>query len=339
MKIKPWQGLIISLLFGLAGIFIITRTTGNISISHINISWLIYSSGIIIIWWIADSMSLKIILGAVGYNLRLFQIIKIMLSSFFFGAITPFNSGFFPAELFFLKRVGVDLEFSFTVTMFKMILNGLLRGLLAITLGIYLRNSLGSVMGKIIFAILLIYGVASIFGYFLLFSRDKYSDKLREIICKLFDFLGKRFKFLSRISFSISNSFRNSSKNIEPLFKNFSWLPKTLFWAILFWIAQFSLPYFILRALGFNNVEFFSIFIAQAFFYLLLPYLPTPGGSGIAEIGYDLLTESFANTSSPAFIFLWRLMCFYFPMIIGAIFVIPQSTQLPMSPKRENLNQ
>ncbi len=95
MKIKPWQGLIISLLFGLAGIFIITRTTGNISISHINISWLIYSSGIIIIWWIADSMSLKIILGAVGYNLRLFQIIKIMLSSFFFGAITPFNSGFF----------------------------------------------------------------------------------------------------------------------------------------------------------------------------------------------------------------------------------------------------
>lgn len=338
MKIKPWQGLIISILFGLIGIFIIRKTTGDISISHLDIRWLICSIGIIIVWWISDSMSLKVILNAVGKNLGLFQILKIMLSSFFFGAITPFNSGFLPAEFFFLKAANVGLEFSFPVVMFKMLLNGLLRGLLSIVLGIYLRGSLSSVIGKIIFVILLVYGFASIFGYFLLFSKDKYSTKLRGLICKLFDFLGNRYKFLSRICFSISNSFRNSAENIEPLFKNFNWFPKTIFWVMLFWIAQFSLPYFVLKTLGFS-VEFLGIFIAQAFFYLIQPYLPTPGGSGIAEIGYDFLTKSFINMSSPAFIFLWRLFSFYVPMIIGAMFVIPQSAQIYNPLKKETLNQ
>ncbi|HXK69997.1 MAG TPA: hypothetical protein PK455_01675, partial [Caldisericia bacterium] len=97
MKLKPWQGFIISLLFGLIGLFFLIRTTGKISFVGLNYSWLIVALGITVIWWIADTMSLKIILDTIGHKLKLFQLVKIMLSSFFFGAITPFNSGFLPA--------------------------------------------------------------------------------------------------------------------------------------------------------------------------------------------------------------------------------------------------
>ena len=328
MKLKPWQGFIISLLFGLIGLFFLIRTTGKISFVGLNYSWLIVALGITVIWWIADTMSLKIILDTIGHKLKLFQLVKIMLSSFFFGAITPFNSGFLPAELVLLKGANVSLDLSFPAVMAKMILNGLLRGLLSIVLGLSLKNYLGSVLGNIIIIILFIYGLASIFGYFILFSKNKYSTIIRESICKLLDFLGSKFRFLNRIASSVSNSLRNGPKNIEPLFKNYHWLPKTLFWSLLFWASQFSLPYFLLRTIGANDISFVNVFLAQSSFYLLQPYLPTPGGSGIAEVGYNFLTKSFINIQSPVYIFLWRFLSFYLPMIIGALFVIPQSKEV-----------
>ncbi len=328
MNLKPWQGFVISLLFGFIGIFILIRTTGKISFEGLNYLWLIFALGVTAIWWIADTMSLKIVLDAIGHKLGLFQLLKIMLSSFFFGAITPFNSGFLPAELVLLKGANVGLELSFPAVMAKMILNGFLRGLLSIILGISLKNYLGSFLGNIIIIVLVIYGLASIFGYFILFSKNKYSTIIREAICKLLDFLGGRFKFLNRIASSISNSLRNGPKNIEPLLKNYSWFPKVLFWSLLFWVSQFSLPYFLLKTIGAKDVGFMNIFLAQASFYLLQPYLPTPGGSGIAEVGYNFLTKSFINIQSPVYIFLWRFLSFYLPMIIGAVLVIPQSKEV-----------
>jgi len=231
---KPWDGFIISLLLGVTGIFVIIRLTGSINLSRLNFFWFLGSIRIVIVWWIAESMSLKTILSAVNLKLGLFQILKIMLSSFFFGAITPFNSGFLPAELVLLKGANIDLELSFPVVMVKMILNGLLRGLLAIALGIYLRGSLGFLAGRIVFIVLTIYGFVSILGYFILFSKNRYSNFLRALICKFFDSLGNKFNFIGRISIHISNSLKNGPQTIEPLLKNTSWLSKTLSWSLLF---------------------------------------------------------------------------------------------------------
>lgn len=336
MNIKPWQGFLVSLILGFLGIFILIQTAGEISFKQLNFLWLIFAFGITLIWWIADSFSLLIILSAIGIKLKLLQTLKIMLSSFFFGAITPFNSGFLPAELVLLKGANVNLELSFPAVMAKMILNGSLRGLLAIVLGISLNKYLGSLLGRIILVILVLYGLASIFGYFVLFSRNRYSNFLREVICKLLYFLGKKFSFLNRFSSSVSNTIKNGPKNIDPLLKNISWLPKTLFWSLLFWASQFSLPYFLLKSVGID-AKFLDVFLTQASFYLLQPYLPTPGGSGIAEVGYNFLTKNFLNTQSPIFIFLWRFLSFYLPMIVGAILIIPQSKEVLSSIKKERV--
>ena len=322
MKIKPWLGIVVSLICGFIGIFILFRISEPIKFVNINILWLFVSVVIFLIWWSSDSFSLKVIADGLKIKLTFLESLKIIYSSFFFGAVTPFNSGMIPAEIFFLKIKGAGLCSALPTVMMKALINGILRGILAIILGLYFYKTLGSIIGKVMLSILLMYGVIVFSTYIVIINQSKTSYKIRILIVKIIDFIGSKLRFLRKITNSLSSSILNGPENMSLLLKNPSWLPKAILFALLVWVSQITLPYFILRSININS-DFFNVFIAQASFYLLQPYMPTPGGSGIAELSFGYLSSSIIGITPALFTFLWRFFSFYLPSIIGAVLMIP----------------
>ena len=84
-------------------------------------------------------------------------------------------------------------------------------------------------------------------------------------------------------------------------------------------VAIYSVPFFVLRALGSTDLDFFTCLAAAAFVQLILTAVPLPGGTGGAEGGFALFFgPSLGAGLVPAAVVLWRALTFYLPVIVSA---------------------
>jgi len=67
----------------------------------------------------------------------------------------------------------------------------------------------------------------------------------------------------------------------------------------------------------------------QVVFYFILPFMPTPGGSGTAEMGFASLFSFFVPLHLLVlFVGAWRFIVFYFNLCIGAIVLLVEIKKL-----------
>ena len=67
--------------------------------------------------------------------------------------------------------------------------------------------------------------------------------------------------------------------------------------------------------------NFFRAYVMQTIVYLILPYMPTPGASGIAEVGSASLFIAFIPQQLVGLVtFGWRLFTFHLVLLVGGIF-------------------
>jgi len=95
-----------------------------------------------------------------------------------------------------------------------------------------------------------------------------------------------------------------------------------MFFTIIFWGIFFTIAPLILWGIGvkFNLAH---VLILQIIFYFILPYMPTPGGSGAAEVGFASLFSFFVpHYLLGLFVTTWRFIFFYFNLIIGFIILL-----------------
>jgi uncharacterized protein (TIRG00374 family) len=319
MKKSHWIYLFIILLLSALGFWIAFKSGQSIQWVSINPSWILVSLLLLVLWWLFDSLSVLTIFLAADIKVKFIIVIKSMLIGFFFGAITPFNSGTVPAILLYLKSQKIPICDCLSPVLMKSLLNGITRAIASLVLAIYLKPILSDKVGEIIQSVLILYGTLVLFIYFVLINPSKLASNFRTFLYQIFTFFGKRIKFLSNIFISIGRSIQHSPDHFSNLKNPLRWAPKSFGYIFLFWCAQLSLPFFVLLSIGIRS-HFFQTVITQASFYLLQPYLPTPGGSGVAEVGYGLLSKSLGGLNNPQFIFLWRMVSFYLPLACGAIF-------------------
>jgi len=106
----------------------------------------------------------------------------------------------------------------------------------------------------------------------------------------------------------------------------------TVFWGIFFVIAPL-----ILR--GFNiNFNLSHILLMQVIFYFILPFMPTPGGSGTSEVGFASLFYFFVpHHLLGLFVGVWRFIIFYFNLSIGIIVLLVEIKKLKKKRGKNNV--
>ncbi len=332
------KGLAISLVVGIIVILIIAFITTNqntwTSLSYINKKYLFFAFILMVFAATIDALRIKITVEAVNEKISFLDALKVYYISNFAGGITPFFSGTLPAQIYLFSK---NIKNKMTIgkaTMVATIMPLIKTLVFSFFAPVIFISFKKTITDYTILSAILINGaiLISLFFLFLFILVVKYPDKMLGIIFKI-----KHLPFILKFSKKeqISHLLDIVILEIEEFHKSFSLLKEnwiklllsTLF-TIIFWGTFFLIAPFLLR--GFNlNFNLSHVLVMQVIFYFILPFMPTPGASGTAEVGFASLFSFFVPLHLLGlFVGTWRLIVFYFNLFIGAIILLLEIKKL-----------
>ncbi|GAH22217.1 unnamed protein product, partial [marine sediment metagenome] len=314
------KGLVISLVIGIIVILIITFVTTNQntwrSLSYINKKYLFFSFILMVFAAVIDALRIKMTVEAVNEKITFSEALKVYYISNFAGGITPFFSGTLPTQIYLFNK---DVKNKMTLGKATMVatIMPLIKTLVFSTFTpIIFFSFKRTITNYTILSAILINGaiLISLFFLFLFILAVKYPEKMLGIIFKI-----QHLPCISKFSRKeqISHLFNRVILEIKEFHKSFSllkenWIKLLLstLYTIIFWGTFFLAAPLLLR--GFNlNFNFSHVLVMQVIFYFILPFMPTPGGSGTAEVGFASLFSFFVPLHLLGiFVGAWRFIVF-----------------------------
>ncbi len=332
------KGLVISLVIGIIVILIITFVTTNqntwISLSYVNKEYLFVAFVLMVFAAVIDALRIKMTVEAVNEKITFPEALKVYYISNFAGGITPFFSGTLPTQIYlFNKNIKNKMTLG-KATMVATIMPLIKTLVFSIFTPIIFFGFKRTITNYTILSAILINGaiLISLFFLFLFILTVRYPEKMIGIIFKI-QHLPCILKFSKKET--ISHFFDRVILEIKEFHKSFSllkgnWIKLLLstFYTIIFWSTFFLVAPMLLW--GFNlNFNFFHVLVMQVIFYFILPFMPTPGGSGSAEVGFASLFSFFVPLHLLGlFIGAWRFIAFYFNLSIGTIVLLVEIKKL-----------
>lgn len=277
----------------------------------------LYLGCILLLWTlylVFDGLRLRILASALEGTVDLKTAAEVILTGLFLAAVTPFQIGGFPVQLYILNKRSLSLGKSTLVLLFRGFLTTILLASIFPFILIFYRQYFSSTLIKGLFTYLAVVFPAGLALFFLMMIFPQRMRRLlgflrREKISHLFD---RFFKEVEEARSGISRYF---------LLKKLQ-----LFYAFLATIASTVCFYLIALAiilgLGVNPPKL-DVVVLQLILNCVLMFIPTPGASGVAEAGFVTLF----STVSPRellgiYALLWRFFTFYLGVIIGGIILL-----------------
>ncbi|MFO7815476.1 MAG: lysylphosphatidylglycerol synthase transmembrane domain-containing protein [Halanaerobiales bacterium] len=329
------MAVILSLLIS-AVIIIITLDEDTLErvIINMDLKYMLIIMGLMVVNIAAAGQRLKVMTKTIGTKLSLIDCMIIHISGAFVSNVTPFASGGGPFQIYFLHKKGVNVGKASTVVVANFLLRLFYFGLLTPIFLIFFNDYISAgVIPKYLFYLAFGMGILISAGIILLTLVPQIGDKLTNYILginKIKKFIkrsyrAKRWLVTSRIEV---RDFRKSLKILKENKKGLFW---GAFYTVIFWSSLFMVMPVLLIAFG-AKPHFFQAYIMQTIFYLMLPYTPTPGASGVAEVGFASLFVAFIPSDIVGLVtFGWRLFTFYLILTVGGIFALRE-----ISKKRSN---
>lgn len=340
------KGLVISIIIGIIATIIIIFITTNqntwISLSYVNKKYLLLAFTLMIFAAVIEALRIKMTVEAVNEHITFTEALKVYYISNFAGGITPFFSGTLPTRIYLFNK---DIKSKMTLgkaTMVATIMPLIKTLVFTIFTPIIFFSFKRTITNYTILSIILINGaiLISLFFLFLFFLAIKYPEKMIKIILKV-QHLPCILKFSKKET--ISHLFDRLILEINEYHKSFyllkeNWIKLLLatLYTIIFWATLLLAAPLLLK--GFNlNFNLSHVLVMQVIFYFILPFMPTPGGSGTAEAGFASLFSFFVPLHLLGiFVGIWRFIFFYFNLCIGAIVLLVEIKRLKKKkPKAE----
>lgn len=249
----------------------------------------------------------------------------------YYDNVTPFSSGGQAFEVYYLNKGGISLGTATSFPFISFFLNQLALVIISVTIIIFLSsNDLGSASTTIktfrfvtyIGTLTSILVPAAIIGISI---WPKLTKKIANVIVKLMD----KIKFIRHKEKHANTIYRTLEDYQEGMSqyksrKSVAILLLCLLLSFVFKVSLLSTPFFILKACGLNP-NFFEIFSLSVIIVVSVSFIPTPGGSGAAELSFQaVFTSALASASlGAAFTFwnmlYWRFLIYFFFILLGMI--------------------
>ncbi len=279
-------------------LIVITRKTAHgletLKYIKLNKRYLIFSLISLFFFHLFDAIRLKIISRALNVNYSLFYGFLTSLANTFGATITPFHIGGELVTFYMLGRKGVNIHKISTIVTIKAI-TGTISFAVLLPVAIYFlgipRISKADFITVAI--IILALTILSLFGIRII----RYNRKMRSWF--------KKYIIMLLI-------FKRRGK------KNFL---LSIVCSILIYISFLSIAPFVVWSIK-EVGSFFDLFVKQLLLFYGVFLSPTPGGSGVGEIGAVLVYEGIlVGKDLLAFAILWRIMSQYLSGFLGALVI------------------
>ena len=295
----------------------------------IKVDYLVIACLISIIYWITWGLSLYFISSNYESKLSKFDLFLVCETDLFFNGITPFNSGGQPFQIYAFSRGKMSASDSTSIVVGKSVIYQVAIVLVS-TVALFYALSKGIANKVNYFMILVLIGYfmnVFIFLFLFLISVCKWAKNFA-LWC--YDLISK-IKFLNKKMVNGRDKFEKYLNDFQSSFKDLVKRPYSLISSLLVCILNliilFIIPFFLLKAVGYDGFQLgyeslpyvISLGVLNCAF---MCYLPTPGATGGAEFGLQtlLLTiNGVTNAIAVSVMLLWRLFTYYLTMIFGLI--------------------
>ena len=287
--------------------------------------YFLYAFIMLVIYYFLDAVRIKVICRALGYNVPIRTGLDIIISGIFLAAVTPFQTGGLPVQLYVLKQRNISYGEG-SLILFMRGVTALFFYIVALPFifGIYANVFSSSIVQNLIKYLLIAYGVAVLFFVFALFAPDK----IIRLLYKFDSFL-KTIKVLkSDKIIRVINWFEEEVemflKGLKLFFtKRKLYIFTSLILTFISFIFFFSIALILLLGLGVpvkNPIEVVNLQFLHAF---LVMFMPTPGASGISETLFATLFSSVCSRELLGiYAILWRFFTFYLGAAIGGFLTL-----------------
>ena len=279
---------------------------------------------ILVICWLFNGLKLKILSSGVGFKLSLLRSVELGLVDRFFSNITPSGIGGQPFKIYALTKSGLSsgkasaivvTEFLLRILFFVFSLPLVLIKLINVKFIVTSNFSTNLLYINTLFFI----GLLIIVVYLLLYKPRYlviafYWIINRSIFLKL---ISKKKRYSWKREFT--REVRIFYKTIWMYLENGLWnLISALLLTVVLWLFRFSILYFVI--LGFNlTANIVSLVLIQLIIYIVVIFIPIPGGSGIEVLLASFLQKMFPVSLIGLIVASWRFLTYYTYIIMGGI--------------------
>ncbi|WP_113672441.1 lysylphosphatidylglycerol synthase transmembrane domain-containing protein [Vallitalea guaymasensis] len=292
-------------------------------VKRLEIKFLYIAISLMLLYLVINSTIIYIIGKEISKEITFMKSVYLSFVGQYYSLITPFAAGGQPAQIIAMKtKYNIPISVGTTITVKKFLIFQVVVSLYAISMFFTkIHFIMNKYSGLIVFIVIglsvnLIGGVLII-----LLSYSK------TVVVKILDFvilianklhLGKRIK-----RDSIIEHIDDYVKNIEEIKNN----KKTMLTLIVMTFIQltiyFSITYFIYLSLGSTGANYIDILGIQTIVYVVVSFIPTPGGAGASEGSFYLLFKVFFSRDVLLYAMaLWRIITYYGNMIFSGLILL-----------------
>jgi len=305
-------------------LFIFTNGLTQLTVQFRSLSliWLIIAGLCIILFWSFESFILYIITKSLYCTDHLFiKSVKAAMIGQFFSAITPFQSGGQPSQLYVMTENDIPAGFSGSILMVKFIIHQATLTFYSIIVIVLEFNFFNAKIPFFIYFCFLGFTLNTIIIVFaLIFSvNDKLTGKILTFILKIH----KKIKFLKEVE----NRYQHFEEELKSFHESAAFISKNAKLCIissiltfLQWTVYYSIPFCIYKSFGLSSASLWTMISAQVFLTMFMSFIPLPGAAVGAEGGFYLIFGIFFKGESivPA-IFMWRIITYYSSIAAGGL--------------------
>jgi len=323
---KIIKGLIVSLTIGVVVfllVFLLTIDKNTMkSFQHMDIEYLFLAAVAIFVSFMVEGLRIQVVAHAIGEKIGFWESVKIYYISFFLGGITPYYSGNIPGQIALFTKNSIPIGKATMIATVRPIIKSIVFLIITPILFLYFRESLEEY--ELLSWFLLIAAIFFSLFFIVLFILVVKNPQKIQTIFKWLKGLSFLKKYLNKpaveqkvkwIIFQ-TTQFQESFHLLlgRPIEMFLMFLYTGLYWFLYFLIAPL-----LLLAMGIQ-LDYTLVMIIQVLIFFVLPFLPTPGGSGAAELGFASLFSFFVPENLLGiYVGGWRLFTFYINIIIGAL--------------------
>lgn len=242
-----------------------------------------------------------------------------------FNCLTPFSSGGQPVQAYDMVKTGVPLGIAGSALMIKFILYQIALTLYsAVVLLFYWRpfSALVSSFGWLVFIGFAINAAVMVGLLSVCFFR-RFTRRLTVGLVRLLSRLHIVKDREKTISY-IDGELEAFHESFEAIRGHKAVMLREFLLSLVQLTVFFLIPYFIMLAFGIAGFSPAMVLSAQAFVVMISSFVPLPGAAGGAEFSFHTFFEPLfpAGLSVNLAMLLWRLITFYLPIIVGAVFMM-----------------
>ncbi len=282
-----------------------------------------------------SAFRLRLLVKANGGQVGFLTALKIVYTGALTGAVTPLRAGGVSAEAYLLYRYALPGAQAVAV-----IALGACISVILLLLSVPLVLGLGAEVLHLGFTLrgvlYLASGIGILFVVAVIYSLHSPERALDQVLLRMAPGRLRRSRRYQRFSRGLGaqvDSFRNSIRMMVRM--GAANIGLAFIYSICFWISGFIVIPIVLLGLGYPGL-FAKALVGQMVVATILPFVPTPGSSGLGEAGFAAVFTKVA----PSFLVgllavVWRFFDFYMSLILGGIALLAVLRDFRRGPVRE----